>query len=375
MKSPQTLRRPENWQDFESLCMKLWCGIWSCPEIKKNGRSGQKQHGVDIYGIPKGEDKYSGIQCKGKDEYTHKQITKNEINAEIKKAKLFRPTLRKLYFATTAIKDANIEEYVRITNESHIKAGLFEVHLYFWPEIVDLIDENKVAHDWYMSLTGFKNNQSIKVSFSPDVSEIRLSPKFRQSTIHYKLKAPQEEKLSLGPVVDSLAHINKSTPLTIRVEPSFVKKTNYSFGSFKLVIHNTGIEPLRNYKLKAQIEEQNCQLSISNQIGNSYDLSGLSFGVSDTHVDNITKSILFKPINNSILVGDDTISSETIYLKPYPKNHEIVLRWKLISNRFKEEGRLNIIVEPNIENDESTVYVKSSKYIRTKKNAIEDLIE
>ena len=70
MKISQSLPRPENWQDFESLCKKLWGEIWSCAEIKKNGRSGQKQAGINLYGILKGETSYFGIQCKGKDKYT-----------------------------------------------------------------------------------------------------------------------------------------------------------------------------------------------------------------------------------------------------------------------------------------------------------------
>jgi hypothetical protein len=40
MEASKSLRRPTSWQDFETLCKKLWGEIWSCPEIKKNGRSG-----------------------------------------------------------------------------------------------------------------------------------------------------------------------------------------------------------------------------------------------------------------------------------------------------------------------------------------------
>ena len=48
----KTLGKPENWQDFESLCKKLWGEIFSIPnKIKKNGRLGQEQAGVDVYGI------------------------------------------------------------------------------------------------------------------------------------------------------------------------------------------------------------------------------------------------------------------------------------------------------------------------------------
>jgi len=66
----KSIRKPENWQDFENLCKKLWGEIWDCAEIKKNGRSGQNQQGVDVYGIPKFDTEYYGIQCKGKDDYT-----------------------------------------------------------------------------------------------------------------------------------------------------------------------------------------------------------------------------------------------------------------------------------------------------------------
>ena len=45
-------------------------------KIKKNGRNGQPQAGVDVYGISKGEMNYWGIQCKGKDDYVNAKLTK-----------------------------------------------------------------------------------------------------------------------------------------------------------------------------------------------------------------------------------------------------------------------------------------------------------
>lgn len=114
MIAPTQIRPPENWQDFELLCKKLWGEIWNCSDtIKRNGRSGQKQCGVDVYGTPNSSVEYYGIQCKGKDNYTHAQLTKKEIDAEITKAKNFKPALKAFYFATTAVKDATIEEYIR----------------------------------------------------------------------------------------------------------------------------------------------------------------------------------------------------------------------------------------------------------------------
>jgi len=149
MKAPLILKQPKNWQDFETLCKELWGEIWKCPEIKKNGRAGQVQHGVDIYGIPFGETKYYGIQCKGKDVYTGRQFTETEISTEVEKAKLFQPPLKKLYFATTALKDVKIEEFVRQKNIDNTANGFFELHIFSWEDIVELIEKNKQTHAWY----------------------------------------------------------------------------------------------------------------------------------------------------------------------------------------------------------------------------------
>ncbi|WP_024768068.1 hypothetical protein [Aquimarina macrocephali] len=79
----------------------------------RNGRSGQAQARIDVYGIPYGEDSYLGIQCKGKDEYTAKQLTEKEIQQEIEKAKNFEPSLKKMYFATTAVRDASVQTIIQ----------------------------------------------------------------------------------------------------------------------------------------------------------------------------------------------------------------------------------------------------------------------
>ena len=80
MQAPTQIQSPENWQDFERLCKKLWGEIWNCSDtIMRHGRNGQSQCGVDIYGTPNGGIEYYGIQCKGKDNYTQAQLTTKEI--------------------------------------------------------------------------------------------------------------------------------------------------------------------------------------------------------------------------------------------------------------------------------------------------------
>ena len=130
MKISQTLRKPANWQDFESLCLLLWREEWKSEDVKKNGRNGQAQKGVDICGHRDGENDYSGIQCKCKP--GNKALTQADIDEEIDNAKEFKPALKRLVFATTADKDVAIEEYVRIKDDENRKAGKFTIDIKSW---------------------------------------------------------------------------------------------------------------------------------------------------------------------------------------------------------------------------------------------------
>lgn len=43
---------PKSWVKFEDLTRALFAAVWRSPLTQKNGRSGQKQQGVDVYGTP-----------------------------------------------------------------------------------------------------------------------------------------------------------------------------------------------------------------------------------------------------------------------------------------------------------------------------------
>ncbi len=206
------LRKPENWQDFERLCKILWGEIWNCTEIKQNGRSGQQQHGVDVYGTPSGETQYYGIQCKGKDDYTNAILTSSEIDIEIGKAKKFKLTLKKFYFASTSNKDAKIKEYIRLQDEISRNAGGFEIHLFCWEDIVDLIDENKRTHDWYVLNIGFKSTYSVEIVFGTGESYLEFTPKFIKNHIQY-FKKPEP---SYNP--NSFVRISTAPPSNVVIE-------------------------------------------------------------------------------------------------------------------------------------------------------------
>ena len=126
---------PKNWQNFETLCWDLWRTIWNYPETQINGRQGQNQDGVDIYGRPDGGNEWAGIQCKCKDNFSKKTITQKELEKEVMKAKTFVPKLSKFIIATTGQRDAKIQDLSRKITDKHFKEGLFSVNVFFWEDI------------------------------------------------------------------------------------------------------------------------------------------------------------------------------------------------------------------------------------------------
>ena len=94
------LPQPKNWQEFEDIVRDAQAQRWNSPRLQKNGRPGQAQHGVDIYG-PDEIGRNVGIQCK---RYAGK-LSFDVVKAEVENAEKFSGKLSALYVATTADND------------------------------------------------------------------------------------------------------------------------------------------------------------------------------------------------------------------------------------------------------------------------------
>lgn len=375
MLAPKFLRKPLNWQDFETLCKKLWGEIWECREVKKNGRSGQSQNGVDVFGVPLGEIQCYGIQCKGKDEYSGKQFSEQEILKEIKKAKEFKPALKKLYFATTANKDVRIEEFIRIQNQEHMEQGLFEVHLFSWEDIAELIEENRQTYQYYVESQNFKDTTSVEFTFGNGKASITLTPKFRQNRTIFR----REIKMDIIPGMNSIAAAiaagaayNKLFQPKITV---FMKKptVNHSYVKFSLLLRNTGSEALEDYKLFFSLHGDVLDLNKTNVKDDTHAIISLHPVSTTTFLDAEQKTGELTPRNN-IMVGDDSFQSADIYLKTPPEKQDISLQWKLISKRFKSGGELMIHILPQISYANKEVIVEQEADERIESGKIEDFI-
>lgn len=351
----QQILKPENWQDFEELCKVLWGEIWDCPEIKKNGRAGQNQNGVDIYGIPKNETKYFGIQCKGKDEYTKSKLSENEIIQEINKAKGFKPNLKKLCFATTANKDEKIEEFIRIKNIENIEQNLFEVHLFCWEDITYLIEQNKRANDWYVKKQNFKSNFKIDVKFGNGEIYNKFEPILVKNHIHYKFE--KEERFGnyhLSIIKNPKEKRKERREIDTEAQPIryFIngKSINKSSCVFSIRLRNIGNLQLENFKLFLSFNDDCFRTEIvSKQIQFldtfKYD-KNIRWNKSTTDLEFST--------SNGILVSNDEIISDKICLRPdieFP--FCLIIPWKLVSKDYTESGILRMEINTKIKEKKS----------------------
>ena len=131
---------PKEWSQFEDLCLALFKEVWNDPLAQKNGRKGQPQLGVDVYGSKGGDPRVLwGVQCKGKEANYGSKPTRTELEAELAKAEGFKPTLAGWVYATTAPTDGALQEAAREISFERAKSGGFPVSVLGWEEIQALL--------------------------------------------------------------------------------------------------------------------------------------------------------------------------------------------------------------------------------------------
>ncbi len=134
MPTPVTsdLPKPKSWDELEDILWKIYSKKWQDPHAQRYGRSGQAQHGVDIYGQTDGAGAYIGVQCK---RYENGKLTAAIVEEEISKAEGFSSPLTEYIIATTASRDVDLQDFVRHLNEGRQAQGKFPVRIVFWEDI------------------------------------------------------------------------------------------------------------------------------------------------------------------------------------------------------------------------------------------------
>jgi|GEM_PF-3825895 len=149
---------PSNSTDFERICRALFAKHWRIVDTQLNGISGQRQNGVDFYGTHLNGRVHGG---QSKLHQTPAKLTEEELQDEVEKARSFQPKLDQYIVATTSRRDAKLQELARQITKDHRAGGLFEVLVYAWDDIVELLNEHGDVRDQYFD--GLTPKQAKKI--------------------------------------------------------------------------------------------------------------------------------------------------------------------------------------------------------------------
>ena len=140
-----SLLAPNDDKEFERLCQHVLEHRFKTLWGQAYARSGCAQHGVDFYieiRAERGKDATAGtqiigVQCKHKDRALGHELTVEELDAEVQKAKGFRPPLTAFIVATSAPTAAQVQDRANELTASHARAvpALFSVAAWFWEKI------------------------------------------------------------------------------------------------------------------------------------------------------------------------------------------------------------------------------------------------
>ncbi|MDV3636992.1 hypothetical protein [Elizabethkingia meningoseptica] len=365
MKAPVNIHPPKNWQDFETLCLKMWGEIWNIPhEIEFNSDNSQGQNGVDIYGPIDNGLKYNGIQCKNKKlnliDGKPNRISIQDIQAEIEKAKSFIPSLNKLIIATSLPKDQKIEEYVRTQSIKNIENGNFSIQICFWEFFERKLVEFPNIYNWYIKNEDFHRVKQLSVTFNNGSLDAICNPKF-QKTIKRYIYKPKPDNLDdefdfSSSLEGILAKFNPSEKQSknnlnelyknIKPNHSLIAGQNYVWGQIcwlKLQITNTGESVIEDFKIELDFEGDFVKVGAES----GHYLTNPNFTNNVKEYSNTERSLYVKP-KNQILVQNDSFNTGNFYIKPKVsgENNEVILNWKLLSRDFTDSGSLRINIKP-----------------------------
>ncbi|SEW57447.1 hypothetical protein [Chitinophaga arvensicola] len=350
MKAPVNIHPPKNWQDFETLCLKLWGEIWKTPhEIEFNSSNSQGQNGVDIYAPVDDGTAYNGIQCKNKKFHLidgmRNRITISTVKEEIEKAKTFKPALKKLIIATSLQKDGEVEEYVRETSLSHAQQGLFTIQICFWDYIERVLPEYENIHNWYLKNEDFYRTKELTITFKDGNTEAICHPKFQKTIDRYHL--PRIQQSNNFDTTNGLAQIlalhDSSLYQLKRQKLMFTHLIEWEqLCWFRLSIVNTGQAVIEDFKIELDFEGEIIKVGVER--GDALFNPGFRNNV---HAYNNTEMALYIKPEQKTLVQNDSIISGNFYIEPkIATETEVNIKWKILARDYTDSGILYIKVIP-----------------------------
>ena len=137
--------KPADEQAFERASVVLWRGLLKDPNVQRNGRRGQRQNGVDLFGVRNGDPTHQvGMQCKLKGD--GQVLTEDEVRDEVRKALTFKPALREYFVITTAPDDVVLQKLAReLSAEQATKGRQILIYVWGWNTLEERISEDAAA--------------------------------------------------------------------------------------------------------------------------------------------------------------------------------------------------------------------------------------
>lgn len=133
--------KPVNHQDFEERTSVLFRELLNDPNLKRFGRSGQGQEGIDLLGKRDGNPKkVVGVQCKLKGE--GEKLTEDEVKSHVKMALAFKPKLTEYILVTTSPDDAKLDKLAaRLSQQQKSKGRRISIVVWGWETTQSRINE------------------------------------------------------------------------------------------------------------------------------------------------------------------------------------------------------------------------------------------
>lgn len=128
--------RPKTEQDFEDWCLRIFSRQLDCPGLKKYGRRGQAQGGIDLIGHDKQGNRVA-VQCKARED----TLSIGDIRSDVETARGKHPQLIELAIATTAKRDAKLQNDVLDLESESIQLESFRISLWSWDDIEEYLSQ------------------------------------------------------------------------------------------------------------------------------------------------------------------------------------------------------------------------------------------
>lgn len=224
------------WEKFEDLVCDIMRYKLSCWNLQRYGRSGQKQHGIDIIGN-NAQDIFV-IQCK---HYPNNTLSKGEIDRTLEKINSSQFKIQRLFIVTSSERDTQIQDYILTLNLRGLFA--FKIEIYFWEDLVAWLgDYPDIAYKYFSHFFQAKQLEEI----------------------HYPIKnEPQKETI--------VWYGNTPLPDLIKLVPSYFDIRQYSL--------TVGINTFSDASLHGDVDiEVNIAHLLENQTIHTFEQVAQIFG-------------------------------------------------------------------------------------------------